>query len=60
MIKRDWDHLEDKIGYVLDMVEELHAREISNNCIHEDFTVVSWEELCETAIELLEEIKVGW
>ena len=60
MIKRDWDHLGDKIGYVLDMVEELHAREISNNCIHEDFTAVSWEELCEDAIELLEEIKVGW
>lgn len=60
MIKRDWDHLGDKIGYVLDMVEELHAREISNNCIHEDFTTVSWEELCESAIELLEEIKVGW
>ena len=42
------------------MVEELHAREISNNCIHRDFHDVSWEELCNAAIEMLEEIKVGW
>ena len=28
MVKRNWDHLSDKIGYVLDMVEELHAREL--------------------------------
>ena len=41
MIKRDWGHLGDKIGYVLDMVEELHAREITNNRIHEDFACVS-------------------
>ena len=41
MIIRDWYHLGDKIGYVLDMVEELHAREITNNRIHEDFACVS-------------------
>ena len=60
MIKRDWDHLSDKIGYVLDMVEELHARDISNNCIHRDFHDVSWEELCDAVMEMLEEIKVGY
>ena len=60
MVKRDWEHLSDKIGYVLDMVEELHARELSNNCIHSDFFDLSWEELCNAAMEMLEEIKVGY
>ena len=60
MLKKDWDHIGDKIGYVCDLIEELLAREITNNCIHKDLTDVSWEELCEGAIELLEEIKVGW
>ena len=60
MVKQDREHLSDKIGYVLDMVEELHARELSNNCIHSDFFDLSWEELCNTAMEMLEEIKVGY
>lgn len=60
MLKRDWDNLGDKLIYIGDLVEELHAREVSNNCIRRELTDVSWEELCEGVIEMMEEVKVGW
>lgn len=59
-IKRDWDNLGDKLIYLGDLIEELYAREVSNNCIRGDLTDKSREELCEAVIEMLEEVKVGW
>lgn len=44
---------------LFEVAEELYAREHSNNSIYVDFHNVSWEELCDKGMELLEEIKVG-
>lgn len=43
-----------KLSYIL---EELEAREISNNCVVKKLYGKSWSELCEEAIRLLEQIK---
>lgn len=41
------------------VADELYAREYTHNTVYKEFHDVSWEELCDKGIELLEEIKVG-
>lgn len=40
------------------IADELCAREESCNSIYEKFHNVSWEELCDKGMEILEEMKV--
>ena len=43
---------------LFDIADELYGREHSMNCLYKKFHNVSWEELCDKAIEILEELKV--
>ena len=46
-----------EIEELLDIIVEVHAREISNNCVYTELLDKSWTELCERAIDILNEIK---
>jgi hypothetical protein len=46
-----------KIDQLLEIVTELDARNCSNNCVIPELIGKSWSELCDDAIELLEQIK---
>lgn len=47
----------DKTGYLCEIAEELFARETSNNCPNTALRGLSWNDLCEAAIEILEALK---
>lgn len=49
--------INERIEEILDIIVELHAREISNNCVYTKLQDKSWTELCETAIKILNEIR---
>lgn len=48
---------EEKINKVFEIMTELHAREVSGNCVIQSLQSKGWKELCDNAIELLKEIK---
>ena len=52
-----YDHDGDKAGYLCEIVEEIFARETSNNCPNTEFRGLSYVDLCEAAIEILEYLK---
>lgn len=52
-----YEHDSDKVGYLCEIVEELFARETSANCPNTEFRCLSWVDLCDAAIEMLEELK---
>lgn len=43
---------------LFDIADELYAREHSCNSPYKEFRNVSWEELCDKAMEILKELKV--
>ena len=45
-----------KIITLFDILEELYAREVSNNCLSK-YGVVSWQDLCDKDIELFKSLK---
>jgi hypothetical protein len=45
-----------KLEYLADIVEELTAREVSNNCVVQPLMYKSWKELCEDGIRLFKEL----
>ena len=45
-----------KLECLADIVEELTAREVSNNCVVQPFMSKSWKELCEDGIRLFKEL----
>ena len=47
----------DRVGYLCEITEELFAREISNNCPNTSLRGLSYVDLCEAAIEILECLK---
>jgi predicted nucleic-acid-binding Zn-ribbon protein len=51
------NEIEELIKELIDISIELHARETSNNCVYTELLDKSWTELCERAIEILNEIK---
>lgn len=52
-----YKHDGDKAGYLCEIVEEIFARECFNNCPNTEFRGLSYTELCEAAIEILEALK---
>ena len=52
-----YEHSSDKVGYLCEITEELFAREYSNNCPNTDLRDLSWNDLCDGAIEILEALK---
>jgi hypothetical protein len=53
-----YEHSGDKVGYLCEITEELFARECSNNCPNTNLRDLSWNDLCDGAIEILEALKV--
>lgn len=45
------------IDELFKVLNELDARECSNNCIHVDFFGCSWNDLCDEGIELFKQLK---
>ena len=54
-----YEHNGDKAGYLCEIMEEIFARECSNNCPNTEFRGLSYVDLCEAAIEILESLKGG-
>lgn len=52
-----YEHDSDKVGYLCEIVEELFARETLCNCPNTELRNLSWVDLCDAAIEMLEELK---
>ena len=52
-----YEHDGDKAGYLCEIVEEIFTRECSNNCPNTEFRGLSYVDLCEAAIEILEYLK---
>lgn len=52
-----YEHDGDKAGYLCEIVEEIFARECFNNCPNTEFRGLSYVDLCEAAIEILEALK---
>ena len=48
---------EEIINKVFEILTELHAREVSGNCVIRSLQDKVWKELCNDAIELLKEIR---
>lgn len=48
---------EEKINRLFEILTELHAREVSSNCVIKSLQGKSWKELCDDAIKLLERIR---
>lgn len=48
---------EEKINQIFEIMTELHAREVSSNCVIRSLQGKGWKELCDDAIELLKEIR---
>lgn len=49
--------VEEKINKLFDIMTELHAREVSGNCVIRNLQNKGWKELCDESIELLKEIR---
>ena len=47
----------DRTILLVEIATELDARYRSNNCVIPDFECWSWDELCDKAIEILNEMK---
>lgn len=47
---------EELIEELTKIVDELNAREISNNSVWAELTKYSWDELCDRAIELIKQL----
>lgn len=58
MIIKQFETNDDKVGYLLELVEELFAREVTNNCPNSSLRGITWDELCDASIQLLKELKV--
>lgn len=52
-----YEHEADKIGYLCEITEELFARETTANCPNTELRGLSWVDLCDAAIEILEALK---
>lgn len=52
-----YEHDSDKVGYLCELTEELFARDCGNNCPNTDLRDLSWNDLCNGAIELLQSLK---
>ena len=53
-----YDHLGDRVGYLNEISEELFVRETSGKPAYDSqFVELSWNDLCEAAIEILESLK---
>lgn len=52
-----YEHDGDKAGYLCEIVKEIFARECSNSCPNTEFRGLSYVDLCEAAIEILEYLK---
>lgn len=52
-----YKHDSDKAGYLCEIVEEIFARECSSNYPNAEFHGLSYVDLCEAAIEILECLK---
>jgi hypothetical protein len=48
--------IECKLECLYDIVEELTAREVSNDCVVQPLMSKSWKELCEDGIRLFKEL----
>lgn len=62
-IKEQMDWIENKlhtINALFRVVSELDAREFSNNCVVPELQALSWNEVCDQGIALLQELKNGW
>jgi len=57
LLSQVYDHDGDKAGYLCELVEEIFARETSNNCPNTAFRGLSYIDLCEAAIEILEALE---
>lgn len=47
---------EEIIEQLTKIIDELNARETSNNCVWAELSGYSWDELCDKAIELIKEL----
>lgn len=56
VILEDIMEFECKLECLADIVEELTAREVSNNCVVQPLMGKSWKELCEDGIRLFKEL----
>lgn len=52
-------NMEQLVLELFEIADEFCAREINNNAVYKKFHSVSWEELCDKGMEILEEMKVG-
>lgn len=43
---------------ILLITHELHAREVSMNCVNSKFSGKGWIDLCNDAIDLFEQLKI--
>lgn len=62
-LKEQMDWIENKFRMLDDLyniVVELDAREFSSNCVVPELQALSWNELCDKGIELLQGLKDGW
>lgn len=48
---------EENINKVFDIMTELHAREVSGNCVVRNLQDKGWNDLCDMAITLIAEIR---
>lgn len=61
-LKEQMDSIENRIRMIddlFDIATEIDARETSCNCVIEKLQGISWEELCDKGIEILEKLKVN-
>lgn len=49
--------IEEGIIKLFDIMTELHAREVSGNCVVGNLQSKGWKELCDEAIKILKEIR---
>ena len=62
-IQEQMDRIETRlhtIDALFRVASELDAREFSNNCVVPELQTLSWNELCDQGIALLQELKSGW
>ena len=62
-IKEQIDWIETRlraINTLFRIVSELDAREFSNNCVVSELQALSWNEVCDQGIALLQELKNDW
>ena len=62
-LKEQMDFIEARLMMLDDLYDiavELDSREFSNNCVVDRLIGLSWDELCDKGIALLQELKNGW